>query len=97
MAEYIDRKAFIEAVKDIPMWGSVAVMFADSIPAADVAPVAHGRWKLLHKGGWNSVFACSVCGRREVIVESEAYNSALKMPKKYPYCHCGARMDGEAE
>lgn len=39
MAEYIDRKAFVEAVKDIPMWGSVAVMFADGIPAADVAPV----------------------------------------------------------
>lgn len=39
MAEYIDREAFVEAVKDIPMWGSVAVMFADGIPAADVAPV----------------------------------------------------------
>lgn len=66
-------------------------------PAADVAPVMHGRWKLLHKGDWNSVFVCSVCGRREVIVESEAYNSALKMPKKYPYCHCGARMDGDSD
>lgn len=44
MAEYIEREAFIEAVKDIPMWGSVAVMFADSIPAADVAPVVHGGW-----------------------------------------------------
>lgn len=32
MAEYIDRKEFIKVVKDIPMWGSVAVMFADSIP-----------------------------------------------------------------
>ena len=39
MAEYIERGAFIEAVKDIPMWGSVAAMLADSIPAADVAPV----------------------------------------------------------
>lgn len=39
MAEYIERKAFIEAVKDIPMWGSVAAMFADGIPAADVVPV----------------------------------------------------------
>lgn len=35
MAEYIEREAFIEAVKDIPMWGSVAAMIADSIPAAD--------------------------------------------------------------
>lgn len=44
MAKYIERGAFIEAVKDIPMWGSVAAMLADSIPAADVAPVVHGRW-----------------------------------------------------
>ena len=43
MAEYIERGAFIELVKDIPMWGSVAAMFADRIPAADVAPVVHGR------------------------------------------------------
>lgn len=41
MDEYIKRSAFIEAVKDIPMWGSVAAMLADSIPAADVAPVVH--------------------------------------------------------
>lgn len=44
MAECIEREAFIEAVKDIPMWGSVAVMFADSIPAVDVAPITPGRW-----------------------------------------------------
>ena len=43
MDEYIRRSAFIEAVKDIPMWGSAAAMLADSIPAADVAPVVHGR------------------------------------------------------
>ena len=39
MAEYIERGTFIEAVKDITMWGSVAAMIADSIPTADVAPV----------------------------------------------------------
>lgn len=44
MAEYIERGEFIKSVKDIPMWGSVAAMLADSIPAADVAPVVHGRW-----------------------------------------------------
>lgn len=60
---------------------------------AEVAPVVHGRWKLLRKGDWTSVFVCSVCGRRETIAESESYNSQLKMPRKYPYCHCGAKMD----
>lgn len=97
MAECIERKAFIEAVKDIPMWGSVAVMFADSIPTADVVPVVHGRWELVRKGDWLSVFVCSVCGRRETIAEIPSYNSQLEMSKKYPYCHCGAKMDGGDE
>ena len=65
--------------------------------AADVAPVVHGRWKLLRKGDWTSVFVCSVCGRRETIVESESYNSQLEIPRKYPYCHCGAKMDEHNE
>jgi hypothetical protein len=66
-------------------------------PTVDAVPVVHGRWKLLHKGGWTSVFVCSVCGRRETITESESYNSQHKMPKEYPYCHCGARMDGDSD
>ena len=39
MADYIDREAYIKSVKDIPMWGSVAAMMADCIPAAEVVPV----------------------------------------------------------
>lgn len=82
MAEYIKRGAFIELVKDIPMWGSVAAMFADSIPAADVAPVVHGHWV----DG-----KCSNCGvdiptddTRDAIFENECH-----------FClHCGAKMDG---
>lgn len=61
MAEYIDREAFVKTVKDIPMWGSVAVMFADGMPAADVAPVVHGRW-VRHDDG---VVTCSECGNAE--------------------------------
>ncbi len=85
MAEYIEREAFIEAVKDIPMWGSVAVMFADSIPAADVAPVVHGRWGIV--AGTKTRRFCSVC--------------AWDVPeygKFYAYCpNCGAKMDGDKE
>lgn len=61
MAEYIEREAFIEAVKDIPMWGSVAAMFADGIPTADVASVVHARW-IYHDDG---VITCSECGNAE--------------------------------
>lgn len=105
MGEYIERKALDKALtaaaindenKNCNTWSNaIGVLY--TLPAADVAPVVHGRWKLLHKGDWTSVFVCSVCGRRETITESESYNSRIKMPRKYPYCHCGARMDGEAE
>lgn len=84
MAEYIDREAFIEEVKDIPMWGSVAVMFADSIPTADVAPMVYGRW--VHLGG--DEWCCSACG---FVISTEG--SWDKPTKKY--CEdCGAKMDG---
>ena len=56
-----------------------------SIPAADVAPVVHGRW--LHektKGGFHS-WRCSRCGRG-LYVNPEGIDL---------YCyHCGAKMDG---
>ena len=86
MSEYIDRKAFIEVVKDIPMWGSMAVMFADSIPAADVAPVVHGRWierQTPHAMGGVSG-KCSVCAK-----------SVQYLGNPLNYCpNCGAKMDG---
>lgn len=84
MAEYIERGAFIELVKDIPMWGSVAAMFADRIPAADVAPVVHarrgtGRFNL-ETGNYEE--QCTRC---------------RNFSKEYgkPYCpNYGAKMDG---
>lgn len=86
MAEYIEREAFIEAVKDIPMWGSVAVMFADSIPAADVAPVVHGRWEFL---GPNSLIKECMCGTCSVCkVRSKYIVNTMLCP------NCGAIMDG---
>lgn len=91
------QKAFEELGGESGIYADAYNDLADnfcSIPAADVAPVRHGRWELLRKGDWTSVFVCSVCGRRETIAESESYNSQLKMPREYPYCHCGAKMDG---
>lgn len=96
MSEYIDREAALMKLMQDGCSAKNLQSILD-MPAADVVPVVHGRWKLLRKGDWNSTFICSVCGRRETITESEAYNSQLKMPKKYPYCHCGGRMDGDKE
>ena len=84
MYEYIEREAYIRIVKDIPIWGSVAAMIADAIPAADVAPVRHGRWGT-HSDRPDSLI-CSVC------------NCGFDMWKHDPhnYCpKCGAKMDLE--
>lgn len=109
MDEYVKRAAIMEfpirkdhcdkeRANEHFIFGIESVLeYVQNLPAADVAPVVHGRWKLLHKGDWTSVFVCSVCGRRETITESESYNSRIKMPRKYPYCHCGARMDGDSD
>lgn len=52
-----------------------------SIPAADVAPVRHGRWRCHGDCG---VTECSVCGW-----------SIEEYVGDYAYCpNCGARMDG---
>lgn len=53
-----------------------------SIPAADVAPVVHGRWDITEGMIENAV--CSNCGRH-----FQSYYEA------YHYCpNCGAKMDG---
>ncbi len=93
MAEFMEREALLNEIR-MASTLKECVTIVRRFPAADVAPVRHGRWELLRKGDWTSVFVCSVCGRRETIAESESYNSQLKMPRKYPYCHCGAKMDG---
>ena len=88
MAEYIERGEFIKSVKDIPMWGSVAAMLADSIPAADVAPVVHARWEPCFDENCRCRWGfgkCSNCGQ-------EYYAHAID---HYKYCPiCGAKMDG---
>ena len=54
-----------------------------SIPAADVAPVVHGRWVPTESPFMNECEDCSVCGYRTV------------WGHRYNYCpNCGARMDG---
>lgn len=54
-------------------------------PAADVAPVVHGKWA--HVGG--DEWCCSRCG---YVVTTE---SRHEEPRKKYCSDCGARMDGE--
>ena len=89
MAEYIEREAVLAKCGwyNTVNGKSVCAVRKDelaAIPAADVAPVVHGRvvtvtdrWKMMYQ-------KCSECGET---LEWRAYPN---------YCpNCGARMDGE--
>lgn len=84
--EYIEREALRLAIFNT-RWQNfqdvdIAYDMADSILAADVVPVVHGRWG---KTDYFDVHFCSCC--------NEATNTRLGLPNYCP--NCGARMDGE--
>ena len=95
MAEYIERGALMRQIKEIhcaecnsyhgvrcrACWVDDTFGYIDSEPAADVAPVRHGRW--IYKGD-SDMWVCSRCGRG---VNADPEGIDL-------YCyHCGAKMD----
>ena len=99
MDEYIKREAAIERLKK-NLYASNpdsfsylcfqdAINSVQEIPAADVEPVRHGRWKLIgaDKRSSGSVWKCTGrdgCGRI--------------YPYKCDFCpNCGARMDEEED
>lgn len=94
MAEYIEREEYCEKhcrcsneycdKESCPIWKA---------PAADVAPVVHGRWIRPHWKNSNYCYDCSECG-------GEATHRDYQWAKDgiYPICpNCGARMDCDAE
>lgn len=67
----------------------------DYEPAADVAPVVHGKW--LNIDGDYTFAACSICETAyEVATEEEAEKGLWDaFMCSYRYCpSCGAKMDG---
>lgn len=62
------------------------------MPAADVAPVRHGRWIFDHMTGeWSYYSHCSECNHQEFFANED-------VEKRHKYClNCGARMDKEDE
>lgn len=90
MTEYIERESLINHVEDLPTWGTDGDMLdrqdvigsIENRPAADVAPVRHGKWimPLLMADG-HIHGECSHCHKIRII---DDYCSA-----------CGAIMDLE--
>lgn len=94
MAEYIDREAAISLIKQYGHnaidGGRYSLDTVDdcielehrikTLPAADVAPVVHGRWVPFHSEAAGDIQYCSAC--------------EIGFDAKMAYCpHCGAKMD----
>lgn len=90
MAEYIDREALLlridcHGTNKFGMLDEDIRVFVKEQPAADVAPVVHGRWN--NMDGYKTRKVCSECGW-----------DVPEYGKFYSYCpNCGAKMDGGAE
>ena len=92
MAEYIEREAAIEAVKHAWAKGLEPSQYIEIIPAADVAPVRHGRW--IMGTGENGLQTghrkCSRCG--------EIVKYGYSLYGVHNFCnYCGAKMNEEAQ
>ena len=92
MSEYIDRAALKQELapyeeNDFSQQMDVILAIVDAQPAADVAPVRHGRWE-----PGNPI--CPVCGENK-FKDLDADVWADWQPKFCP--NCGARMDKEDE
>ena len=97
MAEYVKREYAIDAVldvyydtPDIDLSGEKFEAAIFKLPAADVAPVVHGRWddsgRHTFQGGFTAV-RCTNCGCALTVSEYRLNN--------WNYCPvCGAKMDG---
>ena len=82
MDEFIKRKAVIDLITRRYENPEICTKEISSIPAADVAPVQHGKW--LYGDYYDIGDVCSECD----------WDSKMTHPS-YRYCpNCGAKMDG---
>ena len=103
MSDYINRAVVMErTVKRNSIWNKVTNAsgqgleeIINEIPSEDVEPVRHGKWEATEWAVNSSgeiligrIYRCSECGRIIDLEHGETLDD-------YPYCHCGAKMDGE--
>ena len=99
MADYISKEKAIKELREVyeneypTASGDFDEYASHDVPnilrnmkAADVQPVKRGRWIIMDDVE-HFIAICSECGRTE---DSRGI-------KDMPYCHCGARMDGDTD
>lgn len=82
MDEYIKREAVIDLITRRYENPEICTQEINSIPAADVAPVVHGRWV---------DSKCSSCG---VDIPTDDSHDAIFENECHFCYYCGAMMDG---
>ena len=98
MAEYIEREELMKfpirrnhydkehGSKDFICGIETVLEYAENLPAADVAPVRHGRWKCNKP--------CPVCG----VDRFDGLDADIWADWEPPYCpNCGVKMDEVSE
>lgn len=92
VAEYIDKQVLLaeyDRVHAGPAGGARKLI--EEAPAADVAPVVHGRWDGEKDHGDFREVKCTACGGILLVKWSTRLS-------EYSYCpNCGARMDGTGD
>lgn len=92
MAEYIEREAALRVAHTMRPEDKRLRITMANIPAADVAPVVHGRWLT-----WEEMFPGKTPKKKNNlgVFCSSCKNHADNM---FDFCpNCGAIMDGDAE
>lgn len=105
MADYISRDALLMAFENADVdvresypagyseWGfshTVVREVVKNTPAADVAPVVHGRWMEREDGFEGTLYVCSRCAEEWTLIDG------APMENNMCYCpQCGAKMDEE--
>ena len=89
MAEYIERKAAIAAVRHAWAKGLEPAQYVEEIPAADVVKRERGEWVFKFPNGW----ACSECGEWGLMRD----NRGICKSNFCPHCGADMRPEGGAE
>lgn len=111
MSDYISRAAAVKIAQKYGLANGSALgrhtgladciaIEIEGLPAADVEPVRRGNWNIRFADEMTLCLECSVCGRKvdnidlHHLLEAGEYGEACR---RYPYCHCGAKMVLEDE